>query len=510
MNAKFLLSRTCSSLDLEAAVGHKVLEEGTELGLGLLSELLLALDGSWHMGKLAPDSVEVHNLKLRDLGGLELVKEAIDTSEEHASLLFNGHWHVLLLLEELSELLTSVEKLLGGGIKIRTELGESGDLTILGELELKGTSDLLHGLDLGGGSDTGHRQTDVNGWAHTLVEKLSLEEDLSVSNGDDIGWDIGGHITGLGLNDWKSSQGARAVVLVHLGGTLEKTGMEIEHISWVSLTTWRSSQKKGHLTVGNGLLGKIVIDNKSVLSVITEVFSNGASRVWSQELEWGGLGGGSSHDDGVLQAVSLLEEAHDVGHGGSLLSNGNVDAVEGLGVITSLESSLLVEDGIDGNSGLSSLTITNDQLTLSSANWHERVDGLNSSLHWLVHGLSWDNAWSLQLNSLSVARVDGSLSVDLVSKRIDDTAEHAVSNWHIDNGSGSLDDITFLDLSIVTQDDNTDVVSLEVKGHTLDAGLELNHLSSLHLSETEHTGNTITNGDDRSELLEVILHKIFS
>ena len=63
------------------------------------------------------------------------------------------------------------------------------------------------------------------------------------------------------------------------------------------------------------------------------------------------------------------------------------------------------------------------------------------------------------------------------------------------------------DLPIVTKDDNTDVVSLEVKGHTLDSGLELNHLTGLDLGESENSGDTITNGDDGSEFLKVILHE---
>ena len=41
---------------------------------------------------------------------------------------------------------------------------------------------------------------------------------------------------------------------VHLGGSLEESRMEIKHISGVGLTTGGSSQKEGHLSVGNGLL----------------------------------------------------------------------------------------------------------------------------------------------------------------------------------------------------------------------------------------------------------------
>jgi len=39
--------------------------------------------------------------------------------------------------------------LLGGDIKIGTELSEGSDLTILSELELERTGNLFHGLDLG-------------------------------------------------------------------------------------------------------------------------------------------------------------------------------------------------------------------------------------------------------------------------------------------------------------------------------------------------------------------------
>lgn len=60
-------------------------------------------------------------------------------------------------------------------------------------------------------------------------------------------------------------------------------------------------------------------------------------------------------------------------------------------------------------------------------------------------------------------------------------------------------------LPIVTKDDDTNVVSLEVKGHTLDSGLELHHLTGLDLGETENTGDTITDGDNGTEFLQVIL-----
>jgi len=46
--------------------------------------------------------------------------------------------------------------------------------------------------------------------------------------------------------------------------------VQVEDISGVSLTSRRTTEKKGHLSVGDGLLGKIVEDDEGVLSVVTE------------------------------------------------------------------------------------------------------------------------------------------------------------------------------------------------------------------------------------------------
>ena len=183
---------------------------------------------------------------------------------------------------------TTVKGLLGSGIQIGTELGESSDLTVLGQEKLEGTSDLLHGLKLGSGTDTGHGQTDVNGRSDTLVEEFGFQEDLSISNRNDVGWDISGHITTLGLDNGKSSEGATTVLVAHLGSTLEETRVEVKYISWVGLTSGRTTEKQRHLTVCNSLdkcvsscetlrrvgssclFAEIIKHDYSMLSIVTE------------------------------------------------------------------------------------------------------------------------------------------------------------------------------------------------------------------------------------------------
>jgi len=89
----------------------------------------------------------------------------------------------------------------------------------------------------------------------------------------------------LGLDNREGGKGAGTVVLVHLGCTLEEARVEIEHITWISLTTWGTSKQQGHLTVSDSLLGEIVVNNQTVHAIVTEVLTDSATGVRGQELE---------------------------------------------------------------------------------------------------------------------------------------------------------------------------------------------------------------------------------
>jgi hypothetical protein len=243
-----------------------------DLGLKLLAEGTLVLELLEEARLVGAEVREELRLPLEDLGDGNVVEVTVDTSEDEGNHLVDGHGLVLLLLEELGETLTTVEGLLGGSVQVGTELGEGGHLTVLGQEELEGTSDLLHGLELGGGADTRHRQTDVDGGADTLVEELGLQEDLTVGDGNDVGGNVSGDITTLGLNDGKGGKRSTTELVVHLGGTLKETRVEVEDtdlllvweilggdfvqnlLAGVGLTSRRTTEKERHLTVGDGLL----------------------------------------------------------------------------------------------------------------------------------------------------------------------------------------------------------------------------------------------------------------
>ena len=147
-----------------------------------------------------------------------------------------------------------------------------------------------------------------------------------------------------------------------------------------------------------------------------------------------GLGGGGGDDNGVLHGVVLLEGLDELSDSGTLLADGNVDAVKLLGLVITAVPPLLVEHGVQGNGGLAGLTITNDQLTLTTADGHHGVDGLKTSLYRLVDGVAGENAGGLELSTALLRCLDGALAIDGVAESVDDTAQHSLANRDIDLG----------------------------------------------------------------------------
>ena len=59
------------------------------------------------------------------------------------------------------------------------------------------------------------------------------------------------------------------------------------------------------------------------------------------------------------------------------------------------------------------------------------------------------------------------LAVDGVSESVHDTSKESLANGDVDDGSGTLDGVAFLDETIVTEHHNTDVVGFQVQRHAL-------------------------------------------
>ena len=214
----------------------------------------------------------------------------------------------------------------------------------------------------------------------------------------------------------------------------------------------------------------------TVLAVVTEPLAHGTAREGSKVLQRSGLGGSSSDDDGVFHGVVLLKGLHELGNGRTLLADSDVDTVKLLGLVIAVVPSLLVEDGVNRDSSLTGLTVTNDQLTLATTNGHHGVDGLDAGGHGLVDGAAGQDAGGLDGGAAALGGLDGALAVDGVAEGVYDTAEELGADGDVDNLAGALDGVALLDESVVTEDRDTDIVRLEVETHAAEPRGELHHL----------------------------------
>lgn len=166
------------------------LGESFEGGFGDVRESSFGLDGleKWLLG--GSDVSEEFKFEVGDVGWGNFVQVTSDAAEDAGDLFGNVHWGVLVLFKKFGKSNTSVKKLLGGGVHIGTELGKGGDLSVLGQIQLHGAGDLFHGFELGSGTDSGDGETDVDCWSDTFMEQFSFQENLTVSNRNDVGWDV--------------------------------------------------------------------------------------------------------------------------------------------------------------------------------------------------------------------------------------------------------------------------------------------------------------------------------
>ena len=64
--------------------------------------------------------------------------------------------------------------------------------------------------------------------------------------------------------------------------------MQIEHVARIGFAARRAAQQQRHLAIGDGLLGKIVIDDHRVHAVVAEIFAHGHAGVGCEVLQRAG------------------------------------------------------------------------------------------------------------------------------------------------------------------------------------------------------------------------------
>src|SRR5690606_2725617 len=345
----------------------------------------------------------------------------------------NGLRAELLLLHQLGGALTMLQLGTGRLIQVGSKLGKRRQFTVLRQRQTDTTTEFLDDLGLRGTAYTGYRDTGIHRRADAGVEQVGFNEDLTVGNGDHVGRYERGHVTGLGFDDRQRGQGTGLafhctvgellnVLFVDTGSAFQQTGVQIEHVTRVRFAARRTTQQQGDLAISPSLLGQVIVNHQRVFTAVAEVFAHGATGERRQVLHGGRVGGRRGNDDGVFQRTVLFQLAHHVGNGRLLLTDRDVDTLNA-GIF-------LVDDGVDGDRGLTDLTVTDDQLTLATANRGHGVDGFQAGLHRLVYRLTPDHARRNLFDRLGDLGVQRTFAVNRVTQCINDAAEQLRAYRH--------------------------------------------------------------------------------
>ncbi len=88
--------------------------------------------------------------------------------------------------------------------------------------------------------------------------------------------------------------------------------MVVENIAGKSFTSRRPSEQQGNLTVSDGLLGQIIINDEGILTPVAEILADTASRIGRHILQCGRVTGAGGDDAGIGQGVVLSQVLHNL------------------------------------------------------------------------------------------------------------------------------------------------------------------------------------------------------
>src|SRR5690625_345904 len=368
----------------------------------------------------------------------------------------------LRLLQDLNQTLTALKLSLGHWVQVRSEGSKALQITVGSEVKTQVTCNLLHTLGLSSATNTGNRHTDVNCRTDALVEQVGLQEDLAVSNGNNVGWNERRNVIRLGFNDRQCGQRTCTQIVGELRSTLQQTGVQVEDVTWVSFAARRATQQQGNRTVSFSLLGQVIVDDQDVVALVHPVLTKSSTGERCQPLEACRVRSRSSHDGGVLQSALLFEGLADTSDGGALLTNSDVDTTNLLVLVAGFPVSLLVKDGVDADCGFTSLTVTNDELTLTATDWGHSINSLDAGLHWLFNWLTLQHGRCLQLEDAVLFASDWAQAVNCLTQWVNYAAEELFTHWDGENFASSLNLVAFFEGLVVTKNNNANGVGFKV------------------------------------------------
>ena len=239
-------------------------------------------------------------------------------------------------------------------------------------------------------------------------------------------------------------------------------------------------------------------------TVVAEPLAHGAAGERREILQRRRFARGRGDHDRVFHRAGIFERLHNLCDRRALLPDGDIDAVELDLLVARFVNLALIDDRVDGDSGLAGLPVADDQLALAATDGNERVDRLQSRLHRLVHRAARNDTRCLHVHASAFGDIgERAFAVDRIAQRVHDATEQALTDWHVHDGAGALDRVAFLDVLVGAEDHDADIVVLKVQRHALDGTGKLHHLAGLDIVEAIDAGDAVADAEHFADFADL-------
>ncbi|MPM59607.1 hypothetical protein SDC9_106452 [bioreactor metagenome] len=107
----------------------------------------------------------------------------------------------------------------------------------------------------------------------------------------------------------------------------------------------------------------------------------------------------------------------------------------------------MVDDGVNCNSSFTGTTVADDQLTLSTADWHQSIDSFNTGLQRNIYRFTVSNTRSLSFDTTYSFMLDFAFAINWITKSVNYTAKHFLADRNLHDTTGTTYHVTLLNSS---------------------------------------------------------------
>ena len=218
--------------------------------------------------------------------------------------------------------------------------------------------------------------------------------------------------------------------------------MQVEYITGICFTSWRTAEQQGHSTISNSMFRQIVIYTKYIFALIHKVFCHCYTSIRSQILQRSRISSSSCNDDSIIHSPMLFQSTNNTCYVGSLLSDSYINADN--------TEAFLVNNSINSNSSFACATVTDNKFALTTSDRDESIDTFDTSLQRSINRFTIRNTMSRRFNRAFFCISYLALAIDRSTNSTDNTTQQSFAYRNIHDIAGTANQIAFFNEGFAT------------------------------------------------------------